>query len=229
MNVEIACSPAYALAYLRMHHGEQLFCEPGSMVAMSMGVDLKARIDGNPVTAALRNVVGGESFFLTRLRAQVEGAWVAVAPKFPGDIAPLQMNPDDPMNVQAGSYLAHEDSVNINVKVASMGEFLLREGVTLLRVTGSGNVVICSYGGMQFIDMRPGDQVVVDTSHLVAWSDSLDLKVGPLTGYVSSQFTGEGLVGRFTATQQPGRVIIQTRGEQSLRGWLFPDREMNKR
>jgi uncharacterized protein (AIM24 family) len=82
---------------------------------------------------------------------------------------------------------------------------------------------------MQSIDLNIGDQVVVDTAHLVAWSDSLDLKVGALTGIVSSQFTAEGLVGRFTATKQPGRVVIQTRAEQALRGWLFPDREMNER
>jgi uncharacterized protein (TIGR00266 family) len=229
MNVEITCSPAYALAYLRMQRGEQVFCEPGSMVAMSMGVELNARIDGNPIAAALRNVVGSESFFLTRLRGQVEGAWVAVAPRFPGDIAPLSVTHDEPMNVQSGSYLAHEESIDINVKMASPGEFLLREGATLLRVVGNGTLILCSYGGMQTIDLRPGDQVVVDTSHLVAWSDSLQLKVGPLTGYISSQITSEGLVGRFTAVDRPGRVIIQTRGEQSLRGWLFPDREMNRR
>lgn len=229
MNVEITCQPAYALAYLRLARGEQVFCEPGAMVAMSMGMELNARVDGNPVTAALRNFVGAESFFLTRLRAQVQGAWVAVAPRYPGDVAALPVTSDDPMNLQGGSYLAHEDGVELGVKTASPGEFLLREGVTLLNVHGNGTAIICSYGGMQSINLNPGDRVVVDTSHLVAWSDSLDLKVGPLTGYISSQFTAEGLVGQFTATQRPGRVIIQTRAEQSLRNWLFPDREMNKR
>ena len=229
MNVEITCNPAYALAYLRLARGEQVFCEPGSMVAMSMGMELNARVDGNPVTAALRNAIGAESFFLTRLRSQVEGAWVSVAPRFPGDVAALNIRPDDPLNLQAGSYLAHEEGVDLGVKIASPGEFLLREGVTLLKVTGSGTAVICSYGGMQSIDLNTGDSVVVDTAHLVAWSDSLDLKVGPLTGFVSSQLTAEGLVGKFTATRRPGRVIIQTRAEEALRGWLFPKREMNSR
>jgi len=166
---------------------------------------------------------------MTRLRAQVDGAWVAVAPKFPGDVAQIAVTVNDPLNLQSGSYLAHDAGVELGVKIASPGEFLLREGVTLLNVHGNGNVVICSYGGMQSIDLNIGDQVVVDTAHLVAWSDSLDLKVGALTGIVSSQFTAEGLVGRFTAAKQPGRVVIQTRAEQALRGWLFPEREMNQR
>jgi len=229
MFTEITCQPAYALAYLRLARGEQVFCEPGSMVAMSMGIELNARVDGNPITAALRNAIGAESFFMTRLRAQVDGAWVAVAPKFPGDVAQIPVTVNDPLNLQSGSYLAHDAGVELGVKIASPGEFLLREGVTLLNVHGNGNVVICSYGGMQSIDLNIGDQVVVDTAHLVAWSDSLDLKVGALTGIVSSQFTAEGLVGRFTAINQPGRVVIQTRAEQALRGWLFPEREMNQR
>ena len=229
MIIEITCQPAYALAYLRLARGEQVFCEPGSMVAMSMGIELNARVDGNPITAALRNAIAAESFFMTRLRSQVDGAWVAVAPKFPGDIAQIPISANDPLNLQSGSYLAHDAGVELGVKISSPGEFLLREGVTLLKVHGSGNVVICSYGGMQSIDLKIGDQVVVDTAHLVAWSDSLDLKVGALTGIVSSQFTAEGLVGRFTATKQPGRIVIQTRAEQALRGWLIPEREMNQR
>lgn len=229
MNVEVACSPSYALAYLRLNAGETVYCEPGSMVAMSMGVELNARVDGNVLSSALRNIVGGESFFLTRLRGQMHGVWVAVAPRFPGDVAPVVVDGSDPLTLQAGSYLAHEDSVEVNVRLSKPGEFLLREGATLLELAGHGQAVICSYGGMQRIDLNVGEQLVVDTSHLVAWSSSLNLRIGPLTGLVSSQFTSEGLVGRFTAESRPGHVVIQTRAEQTMRDWLFPDREMNRR
>ncbi len=217
------------MAYLRLGAGETAYCEPGSMVAMSMGVELNARIDGNVVTSALRNMIGGESFFLTRVRGQMAGVWVAVAPRFPGDVAPVTVVDNDRLTVQSGSYLAHEEPVDINVRLAKPGEFLLREGATLLEMSGNGQALLCSYGGMQVIDLNPGEQLVVDTSHLVAWSSSLDLRVGALTGLISAQFTSEGLVGRFTAGQRPGRVIIQTRGEQTLRDWLFPTREMNTR
>jgi uncharacterized protein (TIGR00266 family) len=229
MNVEIACSPSYAMAYLRLETGETAFCEPGAMVAMSMGIELNARVDGNVLASALRNVVGGESFFLTRLRGQMHGVWVAVSPRFPGDVAPIRISDDDRLTIQAGSYLAHEEAVDINVRLSKPGEFLLREGITLLEMSGNGQAVICSYGGMQRIDLNVGEQVVVDTSHLVAWSSSLNLRVGALSGLVSSQFTAEGLVGRFTAEHRPGYVILQTRAEQSMRSWMFPDREMNRR
>lgn len=217
------------MAYLRLGVGETAYCEPGSMVAMSMGIELNARVDGSILSSALRNVVGGESFFLTRLRGQLNGVWVAVSPRFPGDVAAVTVRDDDRLTLQGGSYLAHEEAVDISVRLSKPGEFLLREGATLLEMSGNGVAAICSYGGMQRIDLNPGDQLVVDTSHLVAWSSSLHLRVGALTGIVSSQFTSEGLVGRFTCENRPGQVIIQTRAEQSMRDWIFPEREMNRR
>jgi uncharacterized protein (TIGR00266 family) len=229
MHVELACQPAYTLAYLHLSAGEEAWCEPGSMVAMSMGIEMSARVDGNPVKAALRNFIAGESFFLSRIRGQVAGAWVAISPKFPGDVAAVEIFPGDPLMVQSGSYLAHGSGVDVGVKLAGAGEFLLQEGSVLLSISGKGTAVIASYGGMQSIDLNIGDSVVIDTAHLVAWSTSLILKVGPLNGVFTSAAGGEGLAGQFTAKNAPGRVIIQTRAESQIKSWFQPDREMNKR
>jgi len=226
MNFEIL-NGAYALVTIKLNKEEVFFSEPGSMVAMSMGIDYQPRIDDNIISATFRNVLGGESFFFSRARAELTGAWISIAPKFPGDIAKLDLNITDVINVQSGSYLGHSEGVDIDVKISKPGEFLLREGATILQASKSGSLLISSYGQLQQYTLQPGQSIIVDTGHLVAWSDNLDLKIGALSGIISAQFLGEGLVGKFTATNSQGYLVIQTRSEQNLSTWLKIDRAHN--
>ena len=69
--------------------------------------------------------------------------------------------------------------------------------------------------------MEPGRELVVDTGHLVAFTDGLEYSIGKVGGLRSLALGGEGLVMRFQAGDG-GRVWIQTRNLVSLAEQIVP-------
>ena len=59
-------------------------------------------------------------------------------------------------------------------------------------------------------------EVVVDTSHLVAYEPTVGLRMGLAGGIFSSFFSGEGLVSRVSGR---GRVYLQSRSLSGLASW----------
>ena len=224
MQVDISSRPAYSLAYVKLENGESVFAEAGAMVAISGGIEASATLNGGVVRSALRRIVTQESMIMTRFTARVYGEWVALAPRFPGDIASLEVTPGHDMIVQSGSLLGHSEHVDVTAAVGNLQSLALKEGATVLRAVGAGTLLIAAYGGLERFELRAGEQIIVDSGHVTAWSASLGFRVGPLKGVLSSALTGEGIVGEFTG---PGVLYVQTRAEQHLRSWLLPERSQD--
>ena len=66
--------------------------------------------------------------------------------------------------------------------------------------------------------VEPGKELVVDTGHLVAFSDDVDYSIGKVGGIRSLISGGEGLVMRFKGS---GHVWVQTRNMASLAGRII--------
>jgi uncharacterized protein (TIGR00266 family) len=226
MEIKLTCAPSYTLAYCFLAAGESVLVESGAMAAMSGGVSVGVGVgSGGVAKAAVRKVLGGESFFMGRYSADVHGAWVAVAPRYPGDIAHERIDGGG-LVIESGSLLAVSESVNVDVKWAGLRAIVLREGATMLRCTGSGDLLVGSYGGIQRFQLADREQLIVDTGHLVGFSETVSLKVGALSSLTTSAVVGEGLV---ALMEGPGTVLLQTRAEQGLRNWIMPERSQNTR
>jgi len=223
MDVNIQCAPAYAMAYCHLQADEEIRVASGSMVAMSDGLDAGADMGpGGLLKGLARKALGGQSLFMGTYRAQVHGAWVAVAPRYPGDIAVLDLGTAGPLMVTTGCLLASSDTVQIDVAGSDLPSFVSHEGATRLHVHGSGTVLVCSYGGLQRLDVQEGQTLTVDTGHLVAHSHTMHSSLRTPGSLTSSALSGEGLVMELSG---PGMVLLQTRAEQQLRSWLLPNRE----
>lgn len=220
MKVQLRARPAYTVAIVEMTVGEELVCERGSMVAMSAGLESSFSTGGGLARAALRKVAGQEDFFLARYRAVAHAAWLALAPPFPGDVIQVPVS-QGRLLVQSGSFLAAPSTVQVDVRYAGARSVVLREGVSMLALSGSGDALLCAYGGIESVPLGPGETLIVDTGHLVAFTDGMKVRLGPLGSAMASVASGEGFVAELTG---PGQVWFQTRAEQGLRGWLFPDR-----
>jgi uncharacterized protein (TIGR00266 family) len=226
MQVSVRCSPSYSIAYLRLGEGERVYVERGAMAAMSGGMDGESSIgNAGAGKALLRRVAGGEDFFMGRYVARAHGAWIAVAPHLPGDIVALEVGARAVI-CQSGAMLAHDEQVVVDVRWSGVSAVMLREGATMLRLRGDGVALLGSYGAIERIDLGPGETVVVDTGHLVAFHEGVSMRLGALGGAAASVVSGGGLVGHLTG---PGAVWIQTRAEAHLRDWLFPERGHNRR
>ena len=84
-------------------------------------------------------------------------------------------------------------------------------------VSGTGKVWYGAYGALLERDLD--GETIVDTSHLVAYSPGISLKLQLAGGIFSSFFGGEGLVTRVTGK---GKIVIQTRSLSGLVSWLNP-------
>lgn len=226
MKVELQGKPAYTAAYVFLDRGESILADRGAMMMMSGGMEASGTVHGGVAKAFLRRTLGGENFFQARYTAQIQDAWVALGPPFPGDIETVSLDRTGPIFAQSGSVLAHAETIEVDVKFSGAKRIALREGATALRLHGTGQALLSTYGAMQEFDLEEGETITVDTGHLVAWSASCRMEVGVLGGMIASQLTGEGLVGNVSG---PGHVWTQTRAEQNMRSWILPDREQNAR
>jgi len=217
MQIEILHRPAYSLAVARLAPNERIRAEPGAMVSFSEGVDIETKMEGGLFKSLGRAVLGGESLFQNFWKAGPAGGEVTLAPELPGDIALVELQGETLM-VQSGSFMASEESVQIDAKLSGKA-FMAGEGLSILQASGRGKLLVSSYGAIYEKTIGPGERYVVDSSHLVAFDGTIQVRPRPVGGLKSTLLSGEGLVIELTG---PGRIFIQTRSPQALINWIIP-------
>ncbi|MDX1600529.1 MAG: TIGR00266 family protein [Anaerolineales bacterium] len=218
MECNVLYRPSYSVAELRMAPEEAITAESGAMVSMTEGIEIETKMRGGVLKSIARSVLGGESFFINTFRAGASGGEVMLAPALPGDVQQVAVQ-DSPLLVQSGSFLAAEETVEVDTEWGGTKTFFASEGLFMLRCAGSGTLILASYGAMHERELAAGESFTVDTGHLVAFSQSLEFNVRRVGGLKSSMLSGEGLV---VHLEGPGRVILQTRSEDALLSWLIP-------
>jgi len=218
MNVEVHYRPSYSLAEVTLEAGEGLNAESGAMVAMSPGVEIETKMRGGLMKSLARSVLGGESFFMNSYRAGDSRATVMLAPSLPGDVFSETLGGGS-LLVQSGSYLASSEAIEVNTKWGGAKTFFASEGLIMLHCSGSGTLILSSYGAIHRLELAQGQGITVDTGHLVAFSETMQYRVRQVGGLKSTLLSGEGLVVDF---QGPGVVYMQTRSEDSFLAWLLP-------
>src|SRR3990172_4363930 len=217
MKYEVLYGPAYALGVISLDAGEQIQAETGAMVSMSDTIKIETGMKGGLMSGLKRSVLGGESFFINPCTAEQAGQ-LTVAPAPPGDVLALEVA-GKTLFVQSGSFLAASPGVTLDTKWGGGKTFFSREGLFLLKCTGSGTVFLSSYGAIHLVELAAGERYVVDTGHMVAFDESVQYDVGRAGGWKSTLLGGEGLVCKLTG---PGRFYMQTRNPQSFLDWLVP-------
>jgi uncharacterized protein (TIGR00266 family) len=218
MDVDIRFSPAFALATITIPAGGEIKAEAGVMTAMSGGVEIETKVQGGIMSGLKRSVLGGESFFINTFRAP-QGGQLAVSPTLPGDIVHMPLDGSAAMMVQSGSWLASETGVEVDTKWGGAKTFFSGEGLFLLRCSGTGDMLVSSYGAIEDRSLEAGEVFKIDTGHIVAFEEGIGYEVNKVGGWKSTILSGEGLVATFTG---PGRLWMQTRSPSAFVGWLIP-------
>lgn len=216
MNLSIRHNPAFAVVRAELAAGEEIRVESGAMMAMTAGVSLESKMEGGLKKGLMRSVLGGESLFITKLTASAQGDWVDCAARLPGDIAVLDVN--ESLNLTRGSWLLSGAGVEIDTKWGGFKNLVGGEGGFLVHATGQGQVVASLYGALEVYELAAGEQLVLDSGHLVAYEPSLTFTTRKATsGLMQTLKSGEGFVFEFTG---PGKVWAQTRNPDELITWL---------
>ena len=228
MRIDIESRPSYGMAVVTLDKGQSVFAESGSMVAMSEQLKVDTRFSGTgkggllgwlkaALTSIFRKFLAGESMFVNHFTATSNGQQVMLAPEMVGDVEQIQLSEGREITVQATSFLAAGPKVVLGMVWAGFQMLISKEGAFFLRCSGTGPLLINSYGAIEKVEVN--GSYIVDTGHLVAFEGDLDWEIKKVGGWKATLLSGEGLVMRFHGT---GTLWLQTRNFQALISWLTP-------
>ena len=184
------------------------------MVAMTPTVDIEARTGG--LGKIVGRLLAGESAFQSRFVAARGAAEIMLAPAAPGDVQAIRLEGDAYL-VTSGAFLAGSDALEVKSRTR-LKNFLVGESLFMLRVSGTGLLLVSAFGAIHATELLPGESLIVDSGHLVAWSDTMDVRVGKATrSFIGSALSGEGIVATLTG---PGVIYMQTRAPQAFGAYV---------
>ncbi len=225
MNIEVLYRPSYSLAIIKLSPNEEIRIEAGAMVSMSQGVTIETKAAGGFLKSLGRSMLGGESFFQNFFKAPAQGGEITVAPELPGDVFTYDMS-GETLLVQSGSFMACETTIELNTKLISTKAFVTAEGFSILEASGTGKLLLSSYGAIHEKVLAAGEKYIVDTTHLVAFPASMPVEPKTVGGLKSTLLSGEGLVVELTG---PGSLLMQTRSPHAFLSWLIPNLPFKRR
>ena len=220
MKYEILYEGAYPVVQCSLQQGETIQAESDAMITMSGNLDISGTMGGKSFLGGLaRKVLAGESFFFQKIVASRGPGNVLLGHALPGGIVDVELDGSYSLRVQKNGFLAATEGIQVDTAVQNLTQGLFsREGFFVVNISGRGTVFLSSYGSIHAINLEPGEEVIVDNGHLVAWPEYMQYKIEKASnGWISSITSGECLVCRFRG---PGVVLIQTRNPSALSSWI---------
>ena len=219
MEYEIKYKPSYSMLVVRLEPNESITAESGSMTYMDPNIDVQTRRRERSILGSIGlKLLGGQSFWVNDYRAQQNLGEVAFVSAPVGDIETLEVKPTQGYIVQKSSYIASTQNVELDIQWQGFTKGLFGQGLFMIKVTGDGTLFINTFGAIDKHTLKPGQTLVVDNFHLVAFSDTCDYNVKKFGGLKSTLLGGEGLV---TEIRGPGDVYIQTKNLREFVEWLW--------
>lgn len=205
----------------QLEAGESMITESGAMAWMSPNMKMETTSNGG-LGKAFGRMFSGENLFQNRYTAQGGSGMIAFASSFPGSIKAFEIDPGREYIFQKRSFLAGENGIQLSVhfqkKIAS-GLFG-GEGFILQKVSGNGIAFAEFDGHVVEYDLRPGQQIVVDSGYLAAMETSCKMDIQTVPGIKNALFGGEGIFN--TVITGPGHIWLQTMPIYSVAGAIRP-------
>lgn len=205
----------------QLEAGEAMITEGGSMAWMSPNMLMETGSNGG-AKKALGRMFAGENLFQNRFTAQGGNGLIAFASSFPGAIKAFEISPGNEIICQKGVFLAAEAGVQLSVHInQKLGAgFFGGEGFIMQRISGNGTMFGEFDGHLVEYELKPGQQIVVDTGHLAAMSASCNMEIRKVGGAKNMLLGGEGFFN--TVITGPGHVWLQTMPLSNVANALRP-------
>ncbi|GAB3297441.1 TIGR00266 family protein [Epidermidibacterium keratini] len=220
MQTQLRHQPSFTVARLHLQPNEPVRVQSGAMMATSPGMVLSSRMEGGLMSGIKRSVLSGESFFVSTYTAPQQGGWVDIAGVLPGDILPIDLVPGRPFYVTRGNWMANSYGTEVDTKWGGRASLFGGEGGFGLQAHGQGTILVSVYGALDIVDLQPGEQIVVDTGHVVAYDLGIQFRMRRAVEgrTIQSMKSGEGFVFDFAG---PGRVYLQSRNPKEFATWVM--------
>lgn len=200
--------PDYAFVTVQVPANQTIKVEASAMATMDTNLQMKTKMRGG-----LARLLTGENIFVNEFTAANVPGSIGIAPGAPGDLEHVYLD-GDTIYLQSSGFVASGMGVTLDSKWQGLKGFFSGEGLFLIKCSGKGDLWFNTYGAM--FCMNVSGTYVVDTGHIVAFTDGLQYQIGRVGGYKSLFFSGEGFVCRFSGQ---GKVWIQTRKLGAFANW----------
>ena len=199
---------SFPVVVCHLENGETMITEKGSMVWMSPNMQMETK--GGGIGRMFSKAISGESMFQNHYTARGGQGMIAFGSSFPGMIKALNIAPGKEMIVQKSAFLAAETSVELSIhsqKKIGAG-FFGGEGFIMQRLSGNGTAFVEIDGELMEYELKPGQQIIVDSGNLAGFEPSVQMDIKQVNGAKNIIFGGEGLFN--TVLTGPGRIWLQT-------------------
>lgn len=192
----------------RLDPGEAMITQSGAMAWMTPNMDMQTSAGG--FGKAFGRLFSGESLFLNTYAPMGGSGSITFAASFPGSIRAVEITPDSPLIIQKSAFIAATAGVELSVHFQQKMRvgFFGGEGFIMQKLSGRGLAFIEIDGAGVDYDLRPGEQLVVDTGYLTMMDPTCQMDVRTVKGAKNVLFGGEGLF--HTVITGPGHVVVQT-------------------
>lgn len=213
-DYRVSARPDFSFLTVALKANQTIKVEASAMATMDTHLRMKTMMRGG-----LGRLLTGESIFVNEFTAQAGPGEIGIAPGAPGDLDHVYLE-NNTIFLQNSAYVASSPDVTLESKWQGLTKgFFSGENLFLVRCSGRGDLWFNTYGGMIAVDVD--GEYIVDTGHIVAFTEGLEYQVGRIGGYKSLFFSGEGLICRFSGR---GRLWIQTRKLGAFASWVRPFR-----
>jgi uncharacterized protein (TIGR00266 family) len=219
MQYEIKYDPSYSMLEVQLEKGERITGEAGALTYMTPNIDVKTRTRERSILGTLKtSILGGQSLFVTDFTAMGKEGKLALVAAPIGDIIKLEITPENGYIIQKSAYLASTQDIDLDVRWEGFTRGIFGQGLFMIRTTGNGDLFVNSFGALDKHVLAPGEQMVVDNYHLVAFSNSCEYEVRKFGNWKETILSGEGLV---TYIEGPGEIYIQTKNLREFVDWIW--------
>ncbi len=189
-----------------LNQGESMFVEPGHLIYKTQGAKLDTQSGG--LRGAFSHMLAGSAIFLLKVEGPGE---FGSAGFLPGKVQRIDLNGNSVL-AEFNAFLCMDSTINYSTKFAGMWQGVFGgEGFFLEKFTGTGALMLHGHGHVIEMDLKPGEEIQVELSHVLAFDDSVQYnvsRIGGLKTMVLAGMEGEGLF--FANMVGPGRVWLHT-------------------
>jgi uncharacterized protein (TIGR00266 family) len=193
--------------------GDTIVAAPGELAWMTANVRMNtttATAGSSGLWGALTRAVSGGGLFMTEFRAEGGGGGVAFAPKVPGHIVPVDVQPGRGFMVHRDGFLCATHGVELTTSLQrSLGAGVFGgEGFVLQHLTGTCQAWVALGGEIIANDLQPGETLLVHPGHVGMFEDSVRFDITTISGVKNALFGGDGIF--MIQLTGPGRIWLQT-------------------
>jgi uncharacterized protein (TIGR00266 family) len=211
-------NPDYGMFTIRIPKGRTLRAEHSAMAYMDSSMKMQTRMGGG-----FGRMLSGENLFINEFSAVEAEGEIGLAPGTPGEVGHIYLE-NETIYLQNASYLASSPDLEVGVQFQGFKGFFSGEKLFMISVAGTGDLWFNTFGGLIEIDVK--ENYVVDTGHIVGFTEGLSYDIRSVGGLKSLFFSGEGLVCRFSGE---GKIWIQTRMPPAFITWADGFRRVRKK